>query len=195
MIRKFIKSYRKKRLWNRVNKKVILSQNTSIHSSARIFNIRKIRSAISLGNHTTVLGELLTFRHGGKITMGDYCYVGENARIWSAENIEIGNFVLISHDVNIFDSDTHPIRAKERRQHFKSIITTGHPDEIDLNEKAIHIQDDAWVGTGAIILKGVTIGEGAIVGAGSVVTKDVPAWTVVGGNPAKVIRKLKLNER
>ncbi|MES0488495.1 MAG: acyltransferase [Leptospirales bacterium] len=178
-----------------MNRKIVLSQSTSVHSSANIFNIRKKRSSISLGSHTTVLGELLTFRHGGKITMGDYCYVGENARIWSAENIKIGNFVLISHDVNIFDSDTHPIRAKERRKHYKSIITTGHPDEIDLNEKAICIQDDAWIGAKSIILKGVTIGEGAIVGAGSVVTKDVPAWTIVAGNPAKVIRKLKKNER
>lgn len=56
--------------------------------------------------------------------------------------------------------------------------------------KNITIRDDAWIGMNCIILKGVTIGEGAIVGAGSVVTKDVPAWTLVAGNPARVIKQI-----
>jgi len=195
VIKKIINRYKKKRLWNKYDRIIDLSRKTSIRPDAKIFNIRKDRSAIQLGENTIILGELLTFRHAGKIIIGDYCYIGENTRIWSADNIEIGNYVLISHGVNIFDSDTHPINAKERRKHFEAILTSGHPDNIDLKEEAIYIQDDAWIGTGAIILKGVTIGEGAIVGAGSVVTKDVPAWTIVGGNPAKVIRKLKKNER
>lgn len=58
----------------------------------------------------------------------------------------------------------------------------------------IHINEKVWIGMNAIILKGVTIGEGAIVGAGSVVTKDVPPWTVVAGNPARVVKKLKIEE-
>ncbi|MBK8021791.1 MAG: hypothetical protein IPK19_10285 [Chloroflexi bacterium] len=59
----------------------------------------------------------------------------------------------------------------------------------------IRICDKAWIGFNAVILKGVTIGEGAIVGAGSVVTKDVPAWTVVAGNPARIIREFTEDER
>lgn len=58
----------------------------------------------------------------------------------------------------------------------------------------VRIEDHAWVGFNVIILKGVTIGEGAIVAAGSVVTKDVPAFTVVAGNPARVIRELPREE-
>lgn len=58
------------------------------------------------------------------------------------------------------------------------------------NEITIH--DDAWIGAGSIILPGVTIGECSVVGAGSVVTKDVPSYTVVVGNPAKVLRKIEL---
>ena len=61
----------------------------------------------------------------------------------------------------------------------------------NVNSRPIVIKDDVWIGMNVIILKGVTIGEGAIVGAGSVVTKDVPAWTVVAGNPAKVVKHLK----
>ena len=55
-------------------------------------------------------------------------------------------------------------------------------------EKPIVVGDDVWLGYGAIILPGVTIGDGAIIGAGTVVTKDVPPYAIVGGNPAKVIR-------
>ena len=60
-----------------------------------------------------------------------------------------------------------------------------------VNTKPIKVCNDAWIGMNVIILKGVTIGEGAIVGAGSVVTKDVPAWTVVAGNPARVVKSLR----
>lgn len=56
--------------------------------------------------------------------------------------------------------------------------------------KEIHIGDDCWIGGNAIILPGVTLGRGVVVGAGSVVTKSVPAFTVVAGNPAKVLRKI-----
>ena len=58
----------------------------------------------------------------------------------------------------------------------------------------ITIEDDAWIGAGAIILNGITIGKGAIVGAGSIVTRDVPPHAIVAGNPAKVIRQINPNE-
>ena len=72
-------------------------------------------------------------------------------------------------------------------------LLTGSHDigsvHFDLVTKPISVGDAAWIATGAIILPGVTIGEGAVVAAGAVVTKDVEPWTVVGGNPAKFIKK------
>ena len=99
------------------------------------------------------------------------------------------------HNVNIFDNLTHPINSKERHEQFKAIITSGHPKKINLSESPIVISDDVWIGCLSIVLPGITIGEGAIIGAGSVVTKDVPSWTIVAGNPAKVIREIPLHER
>ena len=70
-----------------------------------------------------------------------------------------------------------------------------YKDWSNVKEDKVTIKDKAWIGFNSIILKGVTIGEGSIVGAGSVVTKDIPDWSIVGGNPAKVIREISENER
>jgi acetyltransferase-like isoleucine patch superfamily enzyme len=166
-----------------------------IHDTARIFNKTGARSAISIGRFTHVKGELLTFAHGGAINIGEYCYIGESTRIWSARSISIGDRVLIAHSVTILDSLTHPISAKARHEHFKHIITEGHPDRIDLGERAVDIGDDVWIGCMSIVLRGVSLGRGAIVGAGSVVTENVPPWTLVAGNPARVLRELDGDER
>ncbi len=167
-----------------------IDRTTVLHDTARIINSRNSRESISIGAFTHVKGELLTFGHGGKISIGDYCYIGEQSNIWSALSIEIGNRVLIAHNVNIFDNLTHPINPKARHEQFKQIITTGHPEHIDLSERAVVIGNDVWIGCMSLVLKGVTIGEGAVVGAGSVVTKDVPAYTIVTGHPARIVREI-----
>lgn len=161
-------------------------------STSKVYNIQKKPDNIQIGNNTVIKGELLIYGHGGRIKIGEFCFIGEHSYIWSAKNIEIGNRVLISHNVNIHDSNDHPINPVLRHEHYKHILSIGHPKfNIGLNEKDIIIKDDVWIGFNAIILKGVTIGEGAIVGAGSVVTKDVAPFTVVGGNPARVIKTLE----
>lgn len=156
-------------------------------------NNHHIPVSIAVGQNTHIRGQLFTFGHGGYITMGEYCFLGENSKIWSAARIEIGNRVLIGHNTSIFDSDTHPIDEAERHRHFVEIITKGWVSTFDLREEPVRIEDDVWIGCNVVILKGVTIGRGAIVGAGSVVTSDVPPRVVVAGNPARVIRELTRN--
>jgi acetyltransferase-like isoleucine patch superfamily enzyme len=135
-----------------------------------------------------VRGELLVYAHGGRITIGDFCFVGENSRIWSGQSIIIGNYVLIAHGVNIHDNNSHPVNHELRRKHTEQIILKGHPThDLDLKEKPVVIKDDAWIGFNASVMKGVTIGTAAIVGANAVVTEDVPDYAIVVGNPAKII--------
>lgn len=172
----------------------VYGSGTVFDPAARIENIRGIKESITIGAGGYICGELLTFRHGGEITLGDDCYIGAQSRIWSARKIHIGNRVLISHLVSIFDNLTHPLDPKARHQQFRAIMTTGHPQEIDLEEKPVRIEDDAWIGAHSIILPGVTIGAAAVVGAGSVVTKDVEPYTVVAGNPAKFVKKIESND-
>ena len=137
----------------------------------------------------------MIFAHGGRISVGEWCYVGVGTRIWSGASIDIGDRVLISHSVNIFDNLTHPIRASERHAQARQIFTTGHPRDIWLDDKPIKIGDDAWIGACAIVMRGVTVGRGGIVAAGAVVTKDVPAYSIVAGNPAVVVRELSPDDR
>ena len=158
--------------------------------TARIRNIRGNSDCIRIGANSIIRGELTTFAHGGKIEIGSWCYVGESARIWSGSSITIGDRVLIAHSVNVFDNLTHPISAQERHKQIRAIFTQGHPREIDLDDQPVRIEDDAWIGAGSFVMRGVRIGARAIIAAGSVVTKNVEADTTVAGNPAQVIKSL-----
>jgi acetyltransferase-like isoleucine patch superfamily enzyme len=139
-----------------------------------------------------VLGRLLVYAFGGKITIGEYCFVGEESYIWSSDSIRIGNRVFISHGVNIHDNNAHSLSAKKRHEHFKEFLDKGYakrPD--DVPHEAVVIEDDVWIGFNAIILKGVKIGKGSVIAAGAVVTKDVPPYSIMAGNPAVAIGQAK----
>jgi acetyltransferase-like isoleucine patch superfamily enzyme len=132
-----------------------------------------------VGERTVVAGQLQTFGHGGRIEIGDWCYVGEGTRIWSAASIRIGHRVLISHDVNIHDTNSHPRDAAERHAHFVAIVERGHPRSMDnIHAEPVVIGDDVWIGFNSTVLKGVTIGRGSIIAAGSTVTRDVPEMSL-----------------
>jgi acetyltransferase-like isoleucine patch superfamily enzyme len=172
-----------------------LQQGATLSRTAKIRNARGDSSKIAVGCHTHVRGELFTFAHGGEIKIGEWCYIGEGSRIWSAASIEIGDRVLISHSANIFDSLTHPLQAAARHEQVKQIFEQGHPLKVSLDESAVKIRHDAWIGAGAMVLRGVTVGEGGVVAAGAVVTKNVPPYSIVAGNPAVFVRELSRDER
>ena len=169
----------------------VLDPSVTLHPTAQIDNILHRPEAIVVGAHTHVRGQLLTFWNGGKITVGEWCYIGEGTRIWSQSSVTIGNYVLIAHLVDIHDTNSHPIDWKERRLDTEAILSGTYRTPTQTVSAPVTIEDDAWIGFKATVLKGVRIGRGAIVSAGAVVTKDVEAWTVVAGNPARVIAELE----
>lgn len=174
-----------------VKESVILGEASKLHIESRIHNIQKDQSKIVIGADTHVRGELLLFKYGGSISIGDNCYIGEGSRIWSGDEVTIGNNVLISHNVNIIDTNSHELDYKERSSRYRDLIANGHWNERgNIDTAPIHIEDDVWISFGAIILKGMSIGRGSIIAAGAVVTEDVPEFVVVAGNPAKIVKKL-----
>ena len=105
-----------------------------------------------------------------------------------AERITVGNRVVISYHVTLADCDFHPIDVESRKR--DAIANSPYGNKADrpaLTTKPIQIEDDVWIGIGAILLKGVHIGRGARIEAGTVVTSDVPAGAHVAGNPGTQI--------
>lgn len=164
----------------------------------RLDNPVKGRTYLEIGSDCIVSGNFIFESSKGKINIGKHSYIGPSVFI-SRSNIQIGNNVTIAWGCTIYDHDSHSLDYIKRRKDIddelkdiKSGVSFIKNKDWDcVNSKPIIIKDDAWIGMNVIILKGVTIGEGAIVGAGSVVTKDVPAWTVVAGNPAKVVKQIE----
>ena len=132
---------------------------------------------------------------GAKI--GKYCAIRNSAKIWAPWNLAIGDWVALSEDCDIYAVDMIKIGDRATISRGAFICCAGHDIEspiMELTHAPITIGHDAWIAARAIIMPGVTIGDGAVVAAGSVVTKDVAPWTVVGGNPARFIKKRIMQE-
>ena len=115
------------------------------------------------------------------IVIGDDVYLGFESTLSCAERITIGNRVLIAHFASIYDNNNHPIDPVARAKH----QPIGKADIAP-----VVIEDDAWIGAHAVVLKGVTVGRGSVVAMGSMVTRDVPPMTVVAGSPARVVKQI-----
>lgn len=148
------------------------------------------KDQVDIGNSCHVRAELLAFDNG-RISIGDHSFLGEGSRIWSHQSVSVGSHVLVSHQVEIHDSNYHSLDYKVRRIeiHERFDEHKRMPDT-RADHAPVVIEDDVWIGFKSSILKGVTIGRGAVVAACSVVTKDVPAYTLVAGNPARIVREL-----
>lgn len=168
-----------------------IAPGARFHPESSVQNLCGKPDQIQVGAHTHIRGELLLYWEGGEIRVGEWSYVGHGSRIWSRHAVHIGDYVLISHNVEIHDTDAHPIDWRARQQDIECVLG-GRASErpAGIEGAPVTIEDRAWIGARAIILKGVCVGRGAIVGAGAVVTRDVPPFTLVAGNPARVIRSL-----
>ncbi len=167
-----------------------LGKDSKLYPETQIQNFKKDNKALLIGSNSHVRAELLILPYSKGIRIGDNCYIGERSVIRSFEKITIGNNVLIAHNVNIIDSDSHEISAQERINGYNEMLKYGHMKRNNIISKEIIINDYVWLSYNVSILKGVTIGKGAIVAAGSIVTKDVEPYTMVAGNPAKFIKNL-----
>jgi len=167
-----------------------ISTNTKVNYRGIIL---KGKNRLSVGRGSIVEGSLISDREGSVISIGENTYIG-SSHIVSAENVEIGNDVLIAWGCCIVDHNSHSISWSKRSNDVKDWYI-GKKDWENVLCSPVKIGNKVWIGFNSIILKGVTLGEGAVIGAGSVVTKDVPPYTVVAGNPARIIREIPPDER
>lgn len=134
----------------------------------------------------------------GEVIIGNNVFIGESTLLCRTK-IEFENNIFVAWGVYFYDHDSHSTDFIERKKDLKQQIDD-YRNGLNFIEnknwevvgtKPIKICSNAWIGMNAIILKGITIGEGAIVAAGSVVVKDVEPWTIVAGNPARFVKRLK----
>lgn len=157
---------------------------------------------VKCGDDNILYSKIIFERKSGSVTIGDRCHLGGGTSIISVNSVEIGSDVIISWGVTIYDHNSHSIYWEERKSDVllekkalcgnRNLLENKNWDVVV--SKPIRIEDKVWIGFGASIMKGVTIGEGAVVAANSVVVKDVPPYTIVGGNPARIIKRIN-NEK
>jgi acetyltransferase-like isoleucine patch superfamily enzyme len=172
-----IRPYRKSILITDKTAKIELKGNLSLNANciknngrSTIVRLDKNAKLKTIGSFSIYYdGDIIVFENG-VLELGSG-FFNSNVKIRCKQSIKIGQNVAISHDVTIMDSDAHNIDY-EGYQMTKPVV----------------IGDGVWIGSRALIMKGVNIGDGAIVAAGSVVTKNVPAHSMVAGVPAKIIK-------
>jgi acetyltransferase-like isoleucine patch superfamily enzyme len=152
------------------------------------------RGRLVVGQNSLMRGSIVLELDASEVRIGNNSLVLFGTIIDCVESIVIEDDVLISYLCVVTDSDGHSIRLSERI-HDLQLWRTNRFEFTHAKRAPVRICRGAWIGAHSIILKGVRIGCGAIVGAGSVVTRDVPDWTVVAGNPARVVKELPESER
>lgn len=152
-----------------------------------VFNLVYLFNRFLLGIIGVKIGKNLktfsitTLENPTGISIGNNVWIGKNVALYGCNGIIIGDDVVIAKDVSLI-SGNHEYSNKTVKINKQGM---------QMNKPPIIIGNDVWIGEKAIILKTVNIGEGCVVGAGAVVTKDTPAFSVVAGNPAVIIKKRK----
>lgn len=155
---------------------------TSVGSRVRIWGSPSIRNAgvLEIGDRVRIISEPLVTEigvaAGGQMTIGERTFINYGCSISACQLVRIGPRCNIGSHVILMDNDFHSVEPERR-------------DELPPSAPII-LEENVWVGVRAVILRGVTIGAGSVVAAGSVVSKDVAPRSLVGGIPAKLIRKL-----
>ena len=133
---------------------------------------------------------------------GEGCYIEPPFHAnWGGKHVRLGNYVYANFNLTLVDDGNIDIGDNVMFAPNVTVITATHPVLPALREKGLQFNVDVmicnnvWIGAGAIIMPGITVGENSVVGAGSVVTKDVPPNTVVVGNPARVLREIGERDR
>lgn len=175
-----------------VEVKAIIGANVLLPRLFGIENHGK-KEAIRIGNNNEFSSDFhIRCFAQGKVTIGNYNWTSLRTQIVCANRVEIGDYCMFGRDVYISDTNEHPIDPVER---LNATITFWKDRTVDryylVDNSPVVIGNNVWIGERSIILKGVRIGNNAVIAAGSVVTKDIPENTVVGGNPAKIIKILQ----
>lgn len=198
MLTSIYRTYKRKGAEKTFAGNAVLGDRAIIHHTAKCINQGR-KEQIEIGEHSEIKGAVCCYG-SGKIEIGKHFYMGGFSYIHAADSVHIGDGVIVSNHVRIMDNNSHPTDPEKRMEMsiagslqedgtispLWSCTLAGHAPVI--------IEDNVWIGEFASIMKGVTVGKGSVVGAHCVVTKDVPPYSVVAGNPARIVKSLRERE-
>jgi acetyltransferase-like isoleucine patch superfamily enzyme len=170
---------------------VLLEEGSYLESTFSFTRFRsRLPGALTMRRDSSAYG-LTVFDLGveGRVEIGRYALLN-SVRIICDTAIDIGDHALLSWNVVLMDSYREPLDPEQRRR-YREAVAAGRAPRARGPAAPIHIGANVWIGFDCCILPGVAIGEGSIVGARSVVTRSVPPYTVVAGNPARIVRALE----
>lgn len=186
MIRKIINKIKVIYKTKIFNKNAHIGLNTCFGSLSNCFNEG---GEITIGDFCDIHA-IISCKQNAHLTIGSHTTIRGGSIVGAVENVEIGNNVIISNNVTIYDNNNHPTSPQKREEMCKSGFYSELWNWKYSEHKPVIIKDNVWIGEKAVILKGVTIGEGSIVGCNSVVTKNIPPYSIAVGNPAKVVKTI-----
>jgi acetyltransferase-like isoleucine patch superfamily enzyme len=191
------------KLYRELKKKMILKRlrgiaiiGNDVHVSHNFVHRCNEAKSLHVGEHVHLDGLWVT-QGLGKIKVGNYCSFRAGTYLGALDSITIGNSVFGAENIFISDNNNHPTSPNERLK-----MTMSPPNSKNWKwtnqgvvSQEVVIEDNVWLGRSCMIFKGVRIGMGSIVAAGSIVTKSVPAYSIVAGNPARVVKTLENDEK
>ena len=189
----FINWLRKHKIIRMFRSNAVLGENIKFGCSGGCKNLSGNPLNIKIGESSFIMGSLYVSENG-RIDIGDHFYLGNSSLVGSEKSIKIGRCVIISNDVRVYDNNNHPTSPKARELMSLNGFSNDNWSWKHSESAPVVIEDNVWIGQYSTILKGVTVGKGSIVATRAVVTKDVPPYTIVAGNPAKVVKKIQYEE-
>lgn len=186
LFQKFLEVIRDPRLAGAlINAQLRMRAKARVPISVRLFGRIRFKGdgRVEFGQSITLVGDVVPLEFvahpGARISIGDHTFINYGSSISAYKYVKIGRHCLLGHYTLIVDRNEHGVEQRELAPPAAPVI----------------IGDHVWIGSRAIILPGISIGNGAVIGAGSVVTRDVPPNCLAVGNPARIVRRFATGER
>lgn len=173
------------------NGNILIGKDTDVKKlKIYYYELSEAKLNLNIGSNCLLENNITLYDKNSFLSIGDRVYIGPSTNLNCRKEIIIGNDVMFSWGCTVMDTNAHSLNSNDR---IDDVIQWKkgwqYKDWSNVDTKTIKVGDKCWIGFNSIILKGVELGEGCVVAAGSVVTKSFEPFSIIGGNPARFIKR------